>query len=202
MLRSYWQQCFLGLPFFKGELESWLYDLNTLSSPKILKLTTMKKLLCILWGVMACLPTLAQNEGINYLKNIEYYKAEDLGGNVNSKSDESYPVISPDGKILYFTREGHPGNIEYKYDKRDQDIWYATMAAGGIWSLAKNLGKPVNEGYRSLVNAPNNNTLIVWGAPKGYTGVKVSKRTSDGWTTPENFYRHKTRKNAKGENIL
>ncbi|WP_299458325.1 OmpA family protein [uncultured Microscilla sp.] len=162
----------------------------------------MKKLLCILWAVMACLPTLAQNDDINYLKNIEYYKAEDLGENVNSKSDESYPVISPDGKILYFTREGHPGNTEYKYDKRDQDIWYATMAAGGVWSLAKNLGKPVNEGYRSLVNAPNNNTLIVWGAPKGYTGVKVSKRTTDGWTTPENFYRHKTRKNAKGENIF
>lgn len=162
----------------------------------------MKKLLFILWWAILGLPCMAQDDDINYLKNIPHYKAENLGENINSKYDESYPVISPDGKILYFTREGHPQNIDYRDDKRDQDIWFATRTAGGSWSLAKNIGKPINEGYRSLVNAPNINTLIVWGAPQGYTGVKVSNRTAEGWTNPENFYRHKAKKNAKGENIF
>jgi outer membrane protein OmpA-like peptidoglycan-associated protein len=161
----------------------------------------MKKLLFILWGVLLSLPITAQ-KNINYLRNIPNYKAEDLGENINSKYDESYPVVSPDGKILYFTREGHPQNIDYRDDKRDQDIWFATMAGGGTWSLAKNIGKPINEGYRSLVNAPNINSLIVWGAPQGYTGVKISKRTTDGWTNPENFYRHKIKKSDKSENIF
>lgn len=161
----------------------------------------MKKLLCILWGVLLSLPITAQ-KNINYLKNIPNYQAEDLGENINSKYDESYPIISPDGKVLYFTREGHPQNIDYRDDKRDQDIWYASMAGGGTWSLAKNIGKPVNEGYRSVVNAPNINSLIVWGALQGYIGVKISKRAAGGWTNPESFYQYKTKRSNKSDNIF
>lgn len=163
----------------------------------------MKHLLRIVFLVTVCVPVFSQKRGkINYLRGVKYSNVEDLGRNVNSTSDESYPVISPDGKILYFTREGHKGNTEYRYDKKDQDIWYSTLGADGKWARAKNIGLPINEGYRSLVNAPNVNTLIVWGAPDGFSGVKISQRIASGWSRPETFFQYKIRKKSKGDNIF
>ena len=146
--------------------------------------------------------TIAQKEKINYLRDIQYPKAEKLGITVNSKSDESYPVISPDGKRLYFTREGHKGNLEYRRDRRDQDIWYAEKTPGGGWAEAKNLGHPVNEGYSSMINAPNINSLIIWGSPKGYIGVKRSQRTPSGWSKPADFYQLKVKESLRSDNVF
>lgn len=163
----------------------------------------MKQLLYATFFFMISLPSGAQKSGkINYLKNVQYYKAQKLSSAINSSSDESYPVISPDGKTLYFTREGHQDNIEYQEDKKDQDIWFAKLTPLGQWSKAKNIGCPVNEGIRSLVNIPNINTLIIWGAPLGYTGVKISQRTATGWSRPRNFYRHMTNRYKIAENIF
>ena len=146
--------------------------------------------------------TIAQNEKINYYKNIQYPQAEKLGITVNSKSDESYPVISPGGKRLYFTREGHKGNLEYRRDRRDQDIWFAEKTPGGGWSEAQNLGHPINEGYSSMINVPNVNSLIIWGSPKGYIGVKKSQRTPSGWSKPANFYQLKVKESLRSDNVF
>ncbi|OJJ23426.1 hypothetical protein BKI52_03435 [marine bacterium AO1-C] len=139
---------------------------------------------------------------INYLKNLQYFKAQKLGDQINSAYDEAYPVVSPDGKTLYFTRAGHPNNVDYDDDRRDQDIWYTTRASTGQWSPAKNIGLPVNANNTSLVNMPNINTLIIWGAPLGYTGVKISQKMAKGWSRPRNFYRHLSNQYKIAENIF
>ena len=42
---------------------------------------------------------------------------ENLGFKVNSQYHELAPVISSDGKLLYFVRMGHPQNTMYKKGK-------------------------------------------------------------------------------------
>jgi hypothetical protein len=41
---------------------------------------------------------------------LEISTPENLGKNINSSASELAPVISPDGKTIYFTRERHPEN--------------------------------------------------------------------------------------------
>ena len=47
----------------------------------------------------------------------EIYKKENFGSAVNTVYDEILPVISPDGKTLYFCRRWHPDNTGN--DKRE-----------------------------------------------------------------------------------
>src|SRR5688572_27179382 len=54
---------------------------------------------------------------------------EALDKNVNSEYDELHPVLSPDGKTLYFSRKNHPGNVGGTKD--EEDIWYSELDAAG-----------------------------------------------------------------------
>jgi OOP family OmpA-OmpF porin len=68
---------------------------------------------------------------------------ERLTEKINSPYDEVNPIISPDGKRLYFGRKNDPGNAGGKKD--DEDIWYSDWDdAKGEWGIAKNLGSPIN----------------------------------------------------------
>ncbi|HMQ46245.1 MAG TPA: OmpA family protein [Saprospiraceae bacterium] len=60
---------------------------------------------------------------------------------INSPYDESYPLISTDGKSLLFTRKGHPRNIGFE-DR--EDVWISHLQTDGLWSPAINLGTPAN----------------------------------------------------------
>src|SRR5918993_489221 len=67
---------------------------------------------------------------------------EALDKNVNSDYNELNPLLSPDGKTLYFSRKNHPGNIGGVNDK--EDIWYSELDSAGQWELAKNMGPRFN----------------------------------------------------------
>lgn len=67
----------------------------------------------------------------------EWGKAENLGRTVNTKEDEVTPSISPDGKTLYFSSEGH-------YNMGGFDIFYSTLDRDGKWSTPVNIGYPLN----------------------------------------------------------
>lgn len=61
---------------------------------------------------------------------------ERLDITVNSKSPELFPVISPDGKTLYFSRKSYADN---KFGLKDmEDIWYSERV-DGKWDYAKNM---------------------------------------------------------------
>ena len=78
---------------------------------------------------------------------------EPLDQNVNSEYSELNPLLSPDGKTLYFGRKNHPGNVGGISDK--EDIWYSELDADGKWTLAKNLGAPFNNSSPNFINAIN-----------------------------------------------
>ncbi len=67
----------------------------------------------------------------------EWGKAENLGKVINTKEDEATPSISPDGKTLYFSSEGH-------YNMGGFDIFYSVLQKDGTWSNPSNLGYPIN----------------------------------------------------------
>jgi len=93
---------------------------------------------------------------INVAENLPpNLEKENLGVNVNSKYGEVAPIVSPDGKFLYFTRLNHPDNTKDKTAKGEktveipQDVWVSKLNKNGGWDAAANIGEPIN-------NAANN----------------------------------------------
>lgn len=62
---------------------------------------------------------------------------------VNTAYNEGGPVISPDGKTLYFFVDSHPQNTLGK--EGTQDIWMSKKDDAGVWSAPKHLTSPYNQ---------------------------------------------------------
>ncbi|SDK64495.1 WD40-like Beta Propeller Repeat [Catalinimonas alkaloidigena] len=131
---------------------------------------------------------------INILENINRdLVPERLSENVNSQYKELKPLLSPDGKTLFFSRQHHPENIGGVDDP--EDIWYSELDANGEWGKAKNVGAPLNNGGPNFISSvtPDGNTMIVVlgneyaKGDKMRAGVSISRKTADGWTKPENL---------------
>jgi len=60
-----------------------------------------------------------------------------LGNNVNSEYDEDCPFMHVDNCTLYFSSKGHNTMGGY-------DVFTSTGDTNGLWTLAKNMGYPVN----------------------------------------------------------
>ncbi|HVZ39746.1 MAG TPA: OmpA family protein [Candidatus Kapabacteria bacterium] len=110
---------------------------------------------------------------------------ENLGANINSFYSEIAPVISPDGKTLYFDRKYSPDNTGGDDDA--DEVWYSTIDEDGGWSKARNIGRPINTASPSAVQSvtPDGNTLLVGGSSTA--AAQLSHRTADGWSDPEDI---------------
>ena len=113
-------------------------------------------------------------------------KKENLGRSINTKYSEHWPVISPDGRTLYFLREEDPVNYG-----ESGDIWFSTLQNDGTWTLAQHYGKPLNsfDGGSVCSVTPDGNTLLLLGMYKidgriNFNGFSLSHRTKDGWSFP------------------
>ena len=101
----------------------------------------------------------------------EWGKAENLGKTINTKDDEATPSISPDGKTLYFSSEGH-------YNMGGFDIFYSTLEKDGKWSVPANIGYPINTtndniGFQSI--GEGNVGYISRIAPEGFGKEDIYK---------------------------
>ena len=114
-----------------------------------------------------------------------------LGPNVNTRYVETHPVISPNGRTLYFARQDHPGNVGGGRDP--QDIWISKLVSGKnrSWSLAKNMAEPSNtpedpNGVAS-VSANGQSALLIGVYEDGIMqpkGFSMSRRSAGGWSKP------------------
>ncbi len=115
-------------------------------------------------------------------------RKEILGGNVNTAYNESKPVISPDGELLYFVRKNAPNNVGNIKD--DQDIYFSELI-DGTWSDAQNIGFPLNDKLANGVCSvgPDGNTLMVINAyyddGSVEKGFSISRKTETGWSIPK-----------------
>lgn len=73
---------------------------------------------------------------------------ERLGTSINSEYAETNVIIAPDGKSLYFSRKNHPQN---RGNENLEDIWVAYNLSATEWTMAANIGSPLNSVYQ---NAP------------------------------------------------
>lgn len=115
----------------------------------------------------------------------EKFELISLSREVNTQYHDSAPVVSPDGKTLYFTVDDHPENTR---GKGTQDIWYSEVNADGFWSKAKHMPAPLNTNKfnQVLSVSPDGNTLLVrGGAGKDALGFSLCRRVGGQWQKPE-----------------
>ncbi|MBL0742277.1 OmpA family protein [Chryseolinea lacunae] len=114
---------------------------------------------------------------------------KNLGAGINTTYDEINPVLSPDGKTLYFSRLNHPSNTYGPADS--QDIWFSKLQADGTWSAAERVSG-LNIGRYSAVYSvsADGNTLLLNGVynNNGSTwkkrGLSTAFKMGDAWSTP------------------
>ncbi|MEM7548074.1 MAG: OmpA family protein [Bacteroidota bacterium] len=126
-------------------------------------------------------------ENIN--QNLE---TERLSDNVNSPYIEHSPLISPDGKTLFFSRANHPDNVGGVDDY--EDIWFSEWdEETQEWAEAKNIGGKLNTkgpNFISSITPDGDGLVLLLGnrytkSGKVKAGVSISKKSDDGWTSPE-----------------
>ncbi len=117
---------------------------------------------------------------------------ENLGKTVNTSGLEVAPVISPDGRSLYFTRSHHKDNMG---SPNTQDVWLSTLQNGApgepaTWSEATNMGSPVNNTGDNAISSisPDGRTIYLINVykPDGglVYGLSKSQKTKSGWSFP------------------
>ncbi|ELR68091.1 OmpA domain protein [Fulvivirga imtechensis AK7] len=116
---------------------------------------------------------------------------QNLGPKINTSYSETKPIISPDGKTLFFARQNFPANI--KGVKDEQDIYYSLLT-DGEWSVAVNIGAPLNDKFPNGVSSvsPDGNRILVLNAyrPDGsvVSGASISSKVQQHWQYPERIY--------------
>jgi outer membrane protein OmpA-like peptidoglycan-associated protein len=133
----------------------------------------MKKFLAFVTVIFCCLTFVAQAQ-----------ERENLGFMVNSKYNDNYPVISPDGKTLYFGRSGNPDN------KGEKDIFYSKLGKNGRWSRAIPIGSKLNNKNENIVvgvSGDNNQILLFWNYNKKDAYFSKATKTEKGWSKPQSL---------------
>jgi outer membrane protein OmpA-like peptidoglycan-associated protein len=133
-----------------------------------------KNLLFALWYLLLTV-------GVSCLMPTSVFgQLDNLGPNINSGSAEKGPVISADGKTLYFVRENHPENVGGVTSGINQDIWYSTWQSDNTWSPAINL-KDLNDERSNFISSitPDGNIMVM--------GRQYVERTKTGWSAAKDF---------------
>ncbi len=111
-------------------------------------------------------------------------------GKVNSSEGDYIPLISADGKLLFFTsrRPGTTGNNIDEFDgKYFEDVYLSNKEDNG-WSFPKNLGAPINteEHDAGVGLSVDGHSLILF---RGENGGDLFLTTNNGftWTVPQSM---------------
>lgn len=128
--------------------------------------------------------------GIEFVNNPQNYLLIDLGSSINSVNPDYCPVISPDGKTLYFTSrrpETTGGEKDEKDHKFNEDI-YVSHFDGKSWSEAENTELTFNtETHDATVGiSTDGSTLMIYRGDNG-GDLYFASKTEDGWSEIKKF---------------
>lgn len=116
------------------------------------------------------------------------FDAVSLGEGINTNMGEYSPAISVDGNQLFFTRL----ILRPEGGMTQEDIFFSTLKEGK-WSLAKNMGSPVNTDINdgTVHLSPDGNGLFITssGHEPGLGGADIweLKKSGDRWNYPVNL---------------
>jgi len=112
--------------------------------------------------------------------------AEKISDNVNSNCDEVLPLLSPDGKWLFFTRALCDQNRGGKYT--GTDIWSSRLdASGREWGKANNDPNLNDRGNSAAVGVGERGDMLYMlrtSSTKRPQGVYASNKQNDSWARP------------------
>ncbi len=117
----------------------------------------------------------------------EFSTAEQLGSGINSDHEETLPLLSPDGKTLYFSRILYPQNNGGKFS--GSDIWTTVFDnEDRDWSTPVAMSRFNDRGNSAVSGiSADGSTLYLMrtsGAGKP-AGVYFTKKIGSGWSRPE-----------------
>jgi len=124
-------------------------------------------------------------------QNYTFSPAQRLVSDVNSEAEESMPIITPDGKKMYFVRTYHDQNVGGK--NAGQDIWMAILDGSGNWVSPTNDFPELNNKRNNAVIGVNHDetALFLTNAynPVNTTVLGVSKsiRIGNYWSKPNDI---------------
>lgn len=112
-------------------------------------------------------------------------RVNNLGSNVNESVGEYLPVVSSDGKRLYFCSNGRDGGLG------GEDIWFCDKLEDGTWGNPVNFSSFNTSSHEALMSiSADGNVAIVFGNYNGSFGngdLFYSVKTADGWSVPCNL---------------
>ena len=133
---------------------------------------------------------LAVLQGNVISQNNNFDAPQNMGANLNTASDETGPVISPDGLSLYFS-SNRPGG------RGGTDVYVSQRAAlGSAWGMPQNVGATINssandnitgislDGLSMLINSSRPGGL---GGPDLYLSTRKKANNDFGWNAPVNL---------------
>ena len=128
-----------------------------------------------------CIPFLSTAQGW------DFSTPEKLSAGVNTEYEEAFPLLSPDGKTLYFSRILYPQNQGGKFS--GSDIWISSFDQNKkAWQKAAAGGKLNDRGNNAIVGvSADGNTLYTMsttgsGKPNG---IFFAKKMGTSWGRPE-----------------
>ena len=111
---------------------------------------------------------------------------KNMGVNINSKSWDSQPALSADGRTIYFS-SSRPGGLG------NNDIWTSQKQADGTWVTAQNLGAPINTQKSDQFPFIHQDGETFYYVTDGYAGMGgldlfySKKDDSNAWKKPVNM---------------
>jgi outer membrane protein OmpA-like peptidoglycan-associated protein len=126
----------------------------------------MRAHLLLLFLLFTAIVTSAQENG-------NRYELVNMGKPVNTFHHEAAPIVSPDGKTLYFFVQNHPENTYGKDDS--QDIWVSKKDDAGVWGTPQHLSSPFNNSHSNQVFTilPDESLFIKGGKGKNEKGFSI-----------------------------
>lgn len=127
-----------------------------------------------------------------------------LDNNVNSEYSELNPLLSPDGKVLYFSRLNHPENTFG--EEGTSDIWFCTMDEDSILTPAQRMPFPFNTShYNNIFSITQGGTRYMingrYRGKKAYwvkRGLSIVTKEGDTFSNPKHMRIPKLSKKNKG----
>jgi outer membrane protein OmpA-like peptidoglycan-associated protein len=116
---------------------------------------------------------------INLAKDVKFDDSgrENLGTAINSKLDEFGCKIAPDGKTLYYVRNGDPSDM---FSAGRQDIWYSKLQNDNqTWGKSQPMADLLQGQANAVISVmPDNNRLMLFRNGKLF----YVQRQANGWS--------------------